>query len=191
MTSDEGDGAAQGGDTAFVIDALTAAAVRDRIDELVALLDDALQSNASVGFVLPVAEGELEAFWNEVALDIDDGLRQLLVASTQGRIIGTVMLAPAMKANQPHRADVQKLLVARAWRGRGVATSLMQRVEALAAQMGRWLLTLDTRRDSDADRLYRRHGYVGIGSIPDYATDADRRFASCTFFYKALARPGT
>ena len=67
----------------------------------------------------------------------------------------------------------------------------MQRVEALAAQLGRWLLTLDTRSDSDADRLYRRCGYVGIGSIPDYATDADRTFASCTFFYKALARPAT
>jgi acetyltransferase len=171
------------------IDMLPAAGVRDRIDELVAVLHDAVAGNASVGFVLPLADGELEAFWNEMALDIADGLRHLLVARADGRIIGTVMLAPAMKSNQSHRAEVQKLLVTRAWRGRGVAALLMQRVEALAADMGRWLLTLDTRSASPADRLYRRCGYVDVGSIPEYATDADRTFASCTFFYKTLARP--
>ncbi|MEO6749737.1 MAG: GNAT family N-acetyltransferase [Casimicrobiaceae bacterium] len=173
----------------LAIDALSAAALRAAIAELCALLEDAIDSNASVGFVLPVADGELEAFWHEVALDIDDGMRHLLVARDAGAIIGTVALAPSMKSNQAHRAEVQKLLVLRRARGRGVGRALMQRIEKLAAGEGRWLLTLDTRAGSEAERLYRRCGYVAAGAIPDYATDADRTLAACTFFYKALAHP--
>jgi len=175
--------------SAVTIDALSAAALRAAIAELCALLEDAIDSNASVGFVLPVADGELEAFWHEVALDIDDGMRHLLVARDAGAIVGTVALAPSMKSNQRHRAEVQKLLVLRRERGRGVGRALMQRIEKLAASEGRWLLTLDTRAGSDAERLYRRCGYVAAGAIPDYATDADRTLAACTFFYKALAHP--
>lgn len=170
---------------------LGAEGVRDAIDDLVALLADAIEDNASVGFVSPVANGELEAFWNEVALDVDDGWRHVLAAREDGRIVGTVILAPSMKANQVHRAEVQKLLVKRASRGRGVGVMLMRRVEAMAAAMGRWLLTLDTRGASDAERLYRRLGYVEVGSIPDYAVDPDRRFAACTFFYKTLPKPAS
>lgn len=175
--------------TGYAIETMTGGGVRDAIADLVALLQDAVESNASVGYVLPLADGELEAFWHEVALDIDDGLRYLLVVREQGRIVGTVILAPATKSNQAHRAEVQKLLVMRAARHRGIGEALMRRVEVLAATLGRWLLTLDTRATSDAERLYSRCGYAVAGSIPDYATDPDRRFAACTFFYKSLQRP--
>lgn len=170
-------------------EAMTAAGLRDEIGALVALLTDAIEGNASVGFVLPLADGEIEAFWHEVALDVDDGLRWLLVAREGARIVGTVILAPSTKANQAHRAEVQKLLVMRDARGRGIGAALMGAVEALAARTQRWLLTLDTREDSDAARLYRRRGYRELGTIPDYACDADRRLAGCTFFYKMLEHP--
>ncbi|MEO6928472.1 MAG: GNAT family N-acetyltransferase [Casimicrobiaceae bacterium] len=165
---------------------LSATQIRDAISELVALLQDAIDGNASVGFVRPVAEGELEAFWHEVALDVDDGLRSLLVSRCDGAIAGSVILALAMKSNQRHRAEVQKLLVRRDARRRGLATALMQQVEELALRSGRWLLTLDTRSDSGAAKLYRGRGYVEAGAIPDYASDPDRQLASCTFFFKPL-----
>ncbi len=165
---------------------VSAVELRASIGELVDLLADAVDDNASVGFVRPLAEGELEAYWHEVALDIDDGLRHLLVAREQGALAGTVILAPSTKRNQQHRAEVQKLLVPRRARRRGVATALMHRVEVLAGGHGRWLLTLDTRGDSDAERLYRRLGYIDVGSIPDYARDPDLGFGACTFFYKSL-----
>ncbi len=168
---------------------MTGAGLRDEIGALVALLTDAVDGNASVGFVHPLATGEIEAFWNEVALDVDDGLRSVLVTREGGRIIGTVILAPSTKANQAHRAEVQKLLVMRVARGRGIGHALMDAVEALAARTQRWLLTLDTREDSDAARLYRRRGYVAVGTIPDYACDPDRRLAACIFFYKILDHP--
>ncbi len=180
--------AAQAGTASSVGEPLSAMEVRRAIGDFIGILEDAVRANASVGFVMPLADGELEAFWHEVALDIDDGLRHVLVARENGRIVGTVTLAPSMKRNQAHRAEVQKLLVTRAARGRGIGTALMQAVETLAAGMDRWLLTLDTRAASDAERLYRRRGYVSIGAIPDYATDPDGRLAACTFFYKTLTR---
>jgi GNAT superfamily N-acetyltransferase len=189
MTTADGNAAtAQAGTVPSVGEELSAAEVRGAIGDFIGMLEDAVRGNASVGFVVPLADGELEAFWHEVALDIDDRLRHVLVAREHGRIVGTVTLAPSMKPNQTHRAEVQKLLVTRAARGRGIGTALMQAVETLATGMDRWLLTLDTRATSDAERLYRRCGYVAIGAIPDYATDPDGQFAACTFFYKKLTR---
>lgn len=170
----------------LTIDVITAREVDGRIGELSALLDDAIRGGASVGFVLPLAQGECEAYWREIALDVADGMRDVLVAKEHGRVVGTVQLAPSGKTNQPHRADVQKLLVLASARGHGVGAALMRALEARARAAGRWLLTLDTRTDSVAERCYRRWGWTACGTIPDYAKDPDGTFANCTFFYKAL-----
>jgi GNAT superfamily N-acetyltransferase len=136
--------------------------------------------------VLPLAEGECEAYWREVALDIADGVRDLLVAREHGQLVGSVQLAPCGKPNQPHRAEVQKLLVLASARGRGIGAALMRALEARSGEAGRWLLTLDTRSGSVAEYCYRRWGWTACGAIPRYALDPDRTLADCTFFYKAL-----
>ncbi len=173
--------------TNLTIDELSARGIDERMDELVALLADAVGDGASVGFVAPLAAGELEAFWREIALDVEDGMRSVLVATDAGSIVGSVQLAPCGKSNQPHRADVQKLLVLTSMRGRGIGAALMRALEARATAQGRWLLTLDTREASDADRRYRRWGWTSVGRIPDYAMDPDRTLAGCVFYYKRLS----
>ena len=165
---------------------LDAAVIDRRMAELVALLDDAVAGGASVGFVLPLAAGELEAFWREVGLDVEDGMRMLWVAEEGERIVGSVQLVPSPKSNQRHRADVQKFLVHREARRRGIGAALMTELENCARVAGRVLLTLDTRESGAAELLYRREGWTAAGHIPNYAVDPDRCLAGCVFFYKQL-----
>ena len=121
-----------------VIEELSARGIDERIDELIALLADAIRGGASVGFVDPLAPGELEAFWREMALDVEDGVRNVWVALDGGHVVGSVQLAPSGKANQRHRADVQKLLVLSPRRGRGIGAALMRTVEERALALGRY-----------------------------------------------------
>jgi len=165
-------------------------AMMRRRDGFHALLIDAVAGGASVGFVDPLSPAEVDLFWRDVCADVASGGRHVIIAERAGSLVGCVHLVPSAKPNQRHRADVQKLLVLRAERGRGVATRLMGELERRAIAMGRWLLTLDTRTDSDAERLYRRLGWTEVGTIADYAADPDRTLAACTFFYKRLDTAG-
>lgn len=174
----------------FSLQEIDAVAMAQRRDAFHALLVDAVASGASVGFVDPLSQSEVATFWRDVATEVARGERYVIVAQRAGLLVGCVHLVPSAKPNQRHRADVQKLLVMRAERGRGVGTRLMADVERRALAIGRWLLTLDTRHDSDAERLYRRLGWTEVGTIPDYAADPDRTLAACTFFYKRLATAG-
>ena len=166
---------------------LTAAELARRRDELSQLLADAVEDNASVGFVLPVDEALLDAFWAKLEPEVRDGSRVVFAALDGDRVVGSVQLACCTKPNQPHRADVQKLLVHRDARGRGVGVALMDALERRAAESGRWLLVLDTRTGSAADALYRKRGWQAVGEIPDYALDPDGTLAACTFYWKRLA----
>ncbi|HVF62403.1 MAG TPA: GNAT family N-acetyltransferase [Casimicrobiaceae bacterium] len=165
---------------------LDADALRARRAELCALLKDAVQSGASVGYIEPLQPASLEAFWQRIEADVANGERHVLATIIDDRIVGSVQLALCMKTNQPHRADIQKLLVMRGHRGRGIAATLMRRVEQLALDLDRWLLILDTRTDSDADRLYQAWGWQTIGRVPQYAMDPDGTLADCTFYWKRL-----
>ena len=165
---------------------LSAPALRVRRDELVALLRDAVEGNASVGFVQPLAESSLQAFWDDIAAEVEAGERSALAAEQDGRIVGSVQLAPCTKDNGRHRAEVQKLLVHSGARRRGIARALMDAVEAHARAQGIRLLLLDTREASAAESLYRRSGWTAFGTVPDYACDPDGTPADCVFFYKRL-----
>lgn len=165
---------------------LDAAAVARARPALAALLREAILGNASVGFVLPVGEPEIDAYWRGVEADIAAGTRCLLAAFAGSDLVGSVQWVPSGKSNQPHRADVQKLLVLPTSRGKGIGGQLMRELEVDATRAGRMLLVLDTRTDSEADRCYRRWGWTAIGDIPGYALDPDRAPAACTFFYKQL-----
>lgn len=136
---------------------------------------------AGVGFVLPFSIEAAQDYWRGREGWI------VLAAREGGRTVGTVSLIPAVQPNQPHRADVAKMLVHPDARRRGVARALMQRLEAVARGMGRTLLTLDTEDGSDAETLYRSMGYVPFGTVPDFALKASGdAFVAATFYFKRL-----
>ena len=111
----------------------------------------------------------------------------VLVADDDGRIAGTVTLVLAMPPNQPHRADISKMIVGRAWQRRGLGAALMAAVEAEAAGQGRTTLVLDTISGSAAARLYERCGWQLVGEIPDYALMPEGGLAPTSYYFKRLA----
>ena len=149
------------------------------------LLVDVVHDGASVGFLAPLAPATATAYWSGVYASLGDALL-LWVAESDGVAVGSVQLAPSMKQNGRHRAEVQKLLVLRAWRGRGVAKRLLAEAEAWARAHGRSLLVLDTEAGSVADSAYRRLGWQDIGGIPDYAAGTDGALRANRIFYKRL-----
>lgn len=161
------------------------------LPELAGLLHACVLDGASVNFVLPYAPAEAEAFWRDKVLPaVRAGARLLLVArlgGPAGRIAGSVQLALDTPPNQPHRAEVSKLLVHPDFRRRGVARALMAALEREAARRGRSLLTLDTRTGDKAEPLYASLGYATAGVIPGYCRDPhEDRLDATTIMYKAL-----
>ena len=167
---------------------LPASEARARSAELADILVDCVEGGASVSFMAPLTRATADAFWRGVAEGVAAGDRVLLVAEdpATGELVGTVQLVFAGPENQPHRADVAKMLVRRSARRRGVGGTLMRAVERAARAAGRTLLVLDTVTGSDADRLYRRLGWTAVGVVPGYALWPDGRPCDTTFFYKAV-----
>jgi len=155
-------------------------------DELVALLNDCVESGASVGFLAPLEAGEAERYWQGVAADLAEGSRTLLVAREAGRITGTVQISYCSKKNGSHRAEVEKLIVHTAFRQRGIAQQLMTEVERQAQTNQRTLLVLDTRTGDTASILYRKAGYLEAGQIPQFARSSAGTLDGTTLFYKIL-----
>lgn len=156
-----------------------------RVDELAEVLRDCVEGGASVGFMLPLAEGRAQAFWRRVAEGVAAGERHLFVAEgDDGRICGTLSLVTDMPDNQPHRADVSKMLVHRRARRQGVAERLLRALEAKARELGKTTLVLDTVTGSDASRLYERLGWLKAGDIPHYALMPDGAPCSTTYYFK-------
>lgn len=158
-----------------------------RVVQLAEVLRDCVEGGASVGFMLPLAEGRPEAFWRRVAQGVAGGERHLFVAEDEaGRICGTLSLVTDMPDNQPHRADVSKMLVHRRARRRGIAERLLKALEAKARELGKTTLVLDTVTGSDASRVYERLGWQRAGDIPNYALMPDGPPCSTTYYFKPL-----
>jgi len=156
------------------------------VGRLADLLVDSVDDGASVGFMAPLARDKAVAFWRGVADGVATGDRALLVAEDDDGIIGTVHLILAQPENQPHRADLTKMLVhPRARRG-GVGARLMEAVEGMARDCGKTLLVLDTVTGSDAERLYSRLGWIRVGEIPEFALLASGGLWGTIVFYKKL-----
>ncbi len=155
-------------------------------DELVALLNDSVESGASIGFLAPLDAGEAELYWRGVAENLAEGGRTLLIASEAGRITGTVQISYCQKKNGSHRAEVEKLMVHTAFRQRGIAQQLMTEVERQVQANQRTLLVLDTRTNDTASILYRKLGYQEAGHIPQFARSSTGMLDGTTFFYKFL-----
>lgn len=152
-------------------------------DGLCALLIDAVHDGASVGFLAPMTGAKALAYWQPVLAGLQGGM-VLWIAETDGLVVGTVQLALNGKENGRHRADVQKLLVLRSHRGRGIAAALMKAVDDYAKANGRSLLVLDTIAGSAAEFVYRRLGWQKVGEIPDYAAMPDGELRPTAYYYK-------
>jgi GNAT superfamily N-acetyltransferase len=161
----------------------------DLVAALAEVLVDCVEGGASVSFMGPLARDKALAFWRRVASGVQAGERVLLVAEDAGRqVVGTVQLLLDLPENQPHRADVAKMLVLRSARRQGVARALLEALDREALREGRKVLVLDTVTGGDAERVYERAGWQRVGSIPRYALMPDGAFCATTFFYKQLAQ---
>jgi GNAT superfamily N-acetyltransferase len=171
----------------FTIRRLSPAEARSSVPALSAILLDCVEGGASVGFMAPLAHTTSQAFWTRVADGVAAGERILFVAEDKatGTLVGTVQVIPAGPENQPHRADISKMLVQRRARRRGIGAALMRAAEEGALGIGKTVLVLDTA-SVEAERLYERMGWVRVGTVPDFALLPDGRYCDTVFFYKAL-----
>ena len=157
-----------------------------RIGELADVLADCVAGGASIGFMAPYGPADALPFWRDVAAAVGDDATLLFIAEREGRVVGTVQVGIRQMPNQPHRADVKKLLVMESARGHGIARALMAAAESEAARRGKTLLVLDTAAGSPAETVYQRLGWQKAGIIPDYALYPDGRFCATTLFYKRI-----
>lgn len=159
----------------------------DRLGQFADLLIDCVEGGASVSFMLPLARERAVDFWRRVADDVARGARALLVAEDDVGICGTVQLILDLPENQPHRADLAKMLVHRRARRRGLGESLMRAAEAEALARGRTLLVLDAVTGGDGARLYERLGWIRVGDVPGFALMPAGGLCSTTYYYRDLA----
>jgi GNAT superfamily N-acetyltransferase len=168
------------------VERLDADGARRHRGALADVLVDCVEGGASVSFMAPFSQDEARAYFASIEPEIGAGTRVLLAALLGDELVGTVQVVAAWPPNQPHRADVTKLLVRRAARNRGIGERLMARAEAEARKQGWTLLVLDTVTRDPAERLYARMGWTKVGVIPNFALYPDGRPCDTTVFYKEL-----
>lgn len=171
------------------ITSLSAPETRALLLQLHQLLQDAVDSGASVGFLPPLPAAEAEDYWQSVIAAIEAGHRVLLVARQPGtgELLGTVQLDLATRPNSLLRAEVSKLLVHTQARRQGVARQLLEALENKARQLSRSTLVLDTRHGDGAELLYQNMGYQFVGAIPAYFINHDGQPHATAVYYKLLA----
>jgi GNAT superfamily N-acetyltransferase len=165
---------------------MSAGEVRRSLSALGQLLKACVEDGAGIGFILPMSQEKAEAFWTSKLPAIESGEAFLLVARQGPEIAGVVMLVKVGADNQPHRADVAKLMVHPDHRRKGFARKLMAAVDGLALSVNRWMLVLDTVTGDRAEKLYPTCGYQKAGVIPDYAYNSHGHLDATTVFYKDL-----
>jgi GNAT superfamily N-acetyltransferase len=157
-----------------------------QVEGLTDVLIDCVEGGASVSFMHPLTRERAVAFWRRVSQDVAAGDRAIVIAEDAHGICGTVQLVLNLPENQPHRADLTKMLVHRRVRRQGLGAALLQATEAMALDCGRTLLVLDAVTGGDAERLYERMGWTRVGEIPGYALFPRGGLCSTTVFYRAL-----
>ena len=171
----------------YKVVALDPAGVRAGADDLAAVLVDCVDGGASVNFMAGFDMVRAKKFWNDIAKRMEnDGRHVFAAVAPDGKIVGTVQLVPAGIENQPHRAEISKMLVLRSARKRGLGAALMRAAEEAAAHTGKTLLNLDTASD-DAERLYSALGWTLAGRIPNYALMPDGAPCATALYYKEIA----
>jgi GNAT superfamily N-acetyltransferase len=157
-----------------------------QLDALAGVLADCVEGGASVSYMAPFSHEQARAAFEAFAAEVEQGRRLLLAAYADGALVGTVQVVLALPPNQPHRAEIAKLLVHRSSRRRGIAQLLMASAEAEARAEGKTLLVLDTVTGDGAERLYEQLGWTKVGVIPGYALYPDGRPCDTTVFWKSI-----
>jgi acetyltransferase len=157
------------------------------LPQLIVLLQDAVDSGASVGFLAPLSDVDAYHYWMKAFVQLSEKSRIMLAAVHEEKIIGSVQLELASMPNAQHRAEVQKLLVLRSWRRQGIGLALMTAIEQAARQAGRPLLVLDTRLGDAAEQLYTRMGYTRVGVIPRFALSSSGALDTTVVFCRELS----
>lgn len=158
---------------------------RHLIPALTRVLQAVVDGGASVGFLAPLAESEAAEYWRNAFSELSDE-RLLWVAESGGEVAGTVQLAPCMKANGRHRAEIQKLLVHPKHRRQNIASRLMAEAESTAKSLSCTLLVLDTESKSAAEIVYQRLGWTACGGVPGFALGAGGMPRDNVYYYKQL-----
>jgi GNAT superfamily N-acetyltransferase len=166
---------------------LSAEEGREHQKALAEVLWDCVEGGASVSFMSPFSRADAENFFDTVLNEVEKGNRILLAAFYETKLVGTVQMITATPPNQPHRADIAKLLVSQAARSQGVGSRLMEAVEETARRVGKTLLVLDTVTGGSAEKLYARLGWTRVGVIPNYALFPNGQFCDTTVFFKQIA----
>lgn len=159
----------------------------DVLSQLCDVLIDCVEGGASVSFMLPLTRERALAFWVRVAQGVSRGERALIIAADERGVCGTVQLVLDMPENQPHRADLVKMLVHSRARRRGLGAALMRAAEAEAIKRGRSLLVLDAVTGGDGARLYERLGWVRVGDVPGFALLPGGGPCGTTYYYRDLS----
>ncbi len=165
---------------------LEGAEARAELAGLAAVLHDCVGGGASVSYMAPFSPEDARTAFEGFVAEVEAGRRLLLAAFDDGEVVGTVQVILALPPNQPHRAEIAKLLVRRSGRRRGIARMLMERAETEARAEGKTLLVLDTVTGDPGERLYAGMGWTRVGVIPGFALYPDGRPCSTTFFWKSL-----
>ena len=155
------------------------------IEGLADVLMDVVEGGASVSFMHPFTRDKAVAFWRGVAAGVAAGERAIVIAEDDRGVCGTAQLILSLPENQPHRADLAKMLVHRRARRRGIGAAVLNAAEDVARELGKTLLVLDTA-SHDAVRLYERGGWIKVGVIPDYALMPDGAFCDTVVYYRRL-----
>jgi acetyltransferase len=151
------------------------------------LLIDSVNSGAGLGFLPPLSRAQGRDYWLSIRSELRNGSRLLFAAFAGARIVGTGQLVLSMWPNMPHKAELQKLLVSEAVRGRGIGRSLIAKLHDAARQRGRSLLTLSTRRGGGAETLYKSLGYRELGVMPRSTVGPRGELYDSVFLYQDLA----
>ncbi len=154
--------------------------------QLAEILVEVVAGGGSVSFMHPLAIGDARAFWDSSLAAAARGERIVLGAWDDDRLVGTVTLLLDLPPNQPHRAEIAKMMTRPAARGRGIASALLRKAEELASARARTLLMLDTASDEGATPLYERLGYTFAGEIPDFALKPHGGLTGTKFYWKRL-----
>ena len=162
------------------------AASPDILAALSDMLVETVAHGGSVSFMHRLSLDAAEAFWRDSLRAADRGERIVLGAFDGAQLIGTVTLLLNLPPNQPHRAEIAKMMTRLSHRHRGVATALLRETERIAIKRGRWLLVLDTAEDEGAAGLYERLGFKLTGLIPDYALKPHGGLTGTLIYWKRL-----
>ncbi|QHM95035.1 GNAT family N-acetyltransferase [Kosakonia sacchari] len=173
--------------TTYHIHSLAGEALASHLPSLCDVLENCVSGGASVSFMHPLSREKSLQFWSGVAASAARGERIVLVAQDDsGEIVGTVQVVLEQPENQPHRADVSKLLVHEKARRQGLARRLMDALEREALAHGKTVLVLDTSTGSGAEHFYLQCGWQRVGEIPRFALMPDGNVTATTIFYKFL-----